>query len=100
MDGRERFEGIAEALVLRFEDTEHGKMMSHDAVTVGGSVAFYFVDDSVVFNLGKGKDPGTPYSHPQPVDSEPAMESWYKVESQYGTKWSDLALQAIRFRRS
>lgn len=100
MEPRERFDGIAEALVLRFEDTEHGKMMSHDAVKVGGSVAFYFADGAVVFKLGEGADPGVAYSHPQPVKSKPPMKAWYRVEADDAMKWSDLALKSARFLRS
>ena len=107
-DHRTGWQMLAEHLVASERGVEHGKMMSSDAVTLGGKVfAFHTTKgrfEGMGFRLGRDFDVDglklSSWEHLAPVKSRPPMIDWILVGPQERNRWPELAALALERMRA
>ena len=105
VDATAAFAHLADSLVTEEAGVEHGRMMSHPAVTWGGKVfAFRGGNNDLVFRVGAGFDPtaaGLTDTAPlAPFKTKPPIRGWLRVSATHADRWRELALLALREMRA
>lgn len=100
VDAAAYFAHLADRLVSEEPGVEHGRMMSHPAVTWGGKVfAFRGSKNDLVFRLGEKFDPtanGLSETAPlAPFKTKPPIKGWLRVSAVHADRWHELALKAL-----
>jgi hypothetical protein len=94
---------LAAGLVDREAGVEHGRMMSSEAVTLGGKVfAFHTTKgrfEGIGLRLGRDYDVGSlklkSWEHLAPFKSKPPMKDWILVGPVHQDRWPELAGLAL-----
>ena len=101
VDATTVFAHLADRLVAEERGVEHGRMMSHPAVTFGGKVfAFLGSRNDLVFKLGEDFDPAsadlTDTAPLAPFKTKPPLKGWLRVGASHADRWDGLARLALR----
>ena len=101
--GREAkvFGEIVDLMSAAHADVEPGKMMSSEALKVGGKVFCFFRqgDEAMVFKLGKAAETERPelagWQWLNPFKNRGPMKAWYQVPLAKKQHWQRLADEAL-----
>lgn len=91
---------LADRLVAEERGVEHGRMMSHPAVTFRGKVfAFRGSRNDLVFRVGTAFDAqaeGLTDTAPlAPFKTKPPIRGWLRVGAAHADRWDELARRAL-----
>ncbi|MFN3233258.1 MAG: hypothetical protein ACE363_14035 [Alphaproteobacteria bacterium] len=98
MTPEDLFNNISERMESMHEGVGRGKMMSSPGIQYKGKNFAFFWDDTMVFRIGKGFNPGdigvTEWAYLNPFKNKPPMKGWYRIPASEKDHWPDLADRA------